>query len=78
MGDMVKLKNVSGLPLSLFAPSGRSDGFFVDVNAEVSVPGKVSDEDDNMIVIDGRAYPKTLWNLVADKKETTKTKGDES
>lgn len=67
---MIKLKNVSGFPLTLFKPSDP-DSFQVGHDETVSVPGSIESEDEDKIVIEGRAYSKKVWQSVTAKKKVS-------
>lgn len=66
---MARLKNVSGGELVLFARPGGAEAFAVDNGATVDVPGEVSAELADAVVIgdgdDARAWPFALWKVMA-------------
>lgn len=66
---MARLKNVSGGELVLFARPGGAEAFAVDNGHTVDVPGEVTAQLGDAVVIgagdDARAWPTALWQVVA-------------
>lgn len=64
---MARFKNVSGEELLLFARGGQADSLPVPPDGVVDVPGEVTAElADGVVVGDGadaRAWPSALWQL---------------
>lgn len=64
---MARFTNVSGEELLLFARAGQAESFAVPPGGTVEVPGDVTAETDDAVVVgdgdDARAWPAALWEL---------------
>lgn len=76
---MARLKNISGVPLDLYAKTGEADSYRVGPGETVEVPGDVvhaKDEGADFFTIgegdDARVWPLASWEVLG---ETARSRG---